>query len=148
MSALSSLKFVAAKRPTQMPAVQVRRNKLIGKLHHQMLLAKALSEGTQYAPTRFRTVRDRHTGESKSVEMPLRVKSWWFVSENGSVVLQIKYGSKVIDIQKGNQCIPLNPGDTATAEAIVRQRRVIEHQGARQIFPRGVLQLVTQLNRS
>jgi len=47
MSALSSLKFVAAKRPTQMPAVQVRRNKLVGKLHHQMLLAKALSEGNQ-----------------------------------------------------------------------------------------------------
>ncbi|MGV2389360.1 MAG UNVERIFIED_CONTAM: hypothetical protein LVR29_17210 [Microcystis novacekii LVE1205-3] len=30
-------------------------------------------------------------------------------------------------IQKGNQCIPLNPGDTATAEAIVRQRRVIDY---------------------
>ena len=111
MSALSSLKFVAAKRPTQMPAVQVRRNKLVGKLHHQMLLAKALSEGTQYAPTRFRTVRDRHTGESKSVEMPLRIKSWWFVSDNGSVVLQIKYGSKVIDIQKGKNSIEVKDGN-------------------------------------
>ncbi|MDB9370897.1 hypothetical protein PN456_18440 [Nodularia spumigena CS-586/05] len=25
-----------------------------------------------------------------------------------------------------NQCIPLNPGDTATAEVIVRQRRIID----------------------
>ena len=30
-------------------------------------------------------------------------------------------------IQKGSQCIPLNPGDTATAEAVVRQRRVIDY---------------------
>ncbi|MEG3440328.1 HlyD family efflux transporter periplasmic adaptor subunit [Pannus brasiliensis CCIBt3594] len=30
-------------------------------------------------------------------------------------------------IQKGSQCIPFNPGDTATAEAIVRQRRVIDY---------------------
>ena len=110
MSALSSLKFVAAKRPTQMPAVQVRRNKLVGKLHHQLLLAKALSEGTQYAPTRFRTVRDRHTGESKSVEMPLRVKSWWFITESGQVVLQVKYGSKVLDFSKGKNSIEVTDG--------------------------------------
>ncbi len=25
-----------------------------------------------------------------------------------------------------NQCIPLRPGDTATAEVIVRQRRIID----------------------
>jgi hypothetical protein len=56
-------------------------------------------------------VRDRHTGESKSVEIPLRVKSWWFVSENGSVVLQIKYGSKVIDIQKGKNSIEVKDGN-------------------------------------
>ena len=111
MSALSSLKFVAAKRPTQMPAVQVRRNKLVGKLHHQLLLAKALSEGNQYTPIRLRTVKDRHTGQSKTVEMPIRVKSWWFVSDNGSVVLQVKYGSKVIDIQKGKNSIEIKDGN-------------------------------------
>jgi hypothetical protein len=43
--------------------------------------------------------------------MPLRVKSWWFVSENGSVVLQIKYGSKVIDIQKGKNSIEVKDGN-------------------------------------
>ena len=39
MSVLSSLKLVSAKRPTQMPSVQIRRNKLIGKLHQQIQLA-------------------------------------------------------------------------------------------------------------
>ena len=50
MSALSSLKLVAAKRPTQMPAVQVRRNKLAGKLHHQIKLAEALSLALRMHP--------------------------------------------------------------------------------------------------
>jgi hypothetical protein len=100
MSVLSSLKLVQAKRPASMPQVQVRRNKLVGKIHHQLLLAQALSEGRNYAPTRLRSIRDRHTGETKTLEMPMRVRQWWFVADSGSVVLQVKYGSKVIDIAK------------------------------------------------
>lgn len=111
MSALSSLKLVTAKRPTQMPSVQVRRNKLVGKIHHQLLLAKALSEGNQYAPTRLRSFRNRETGEVKQIEVPMRVRQWWFVSDSGSVVLQVKYGSKVIDITKGKNSIEVKDGN-------------------------------------
>lgn len=111
MSVLNSLKLVAAKRPTQMPQVQVRRNKLVGKIHHQLLLAKALSEGNQYSPTRLRSFRNRDTGEVKQLEVPMRVRSWWFVSESGSVVLQVKYGSKVIDISKGKNSIEVKDGN-------------------------------------
>jgi hypothetical protein len=110
MSALSSLKLVAAKRPTQMPSVQVRRNKLIGKIHHQIKLAEALSTGTTYAPTRLRSIRDRHTGETKTVEMPMRVRQWWFVTDSGSVALTIKYGSKVLEISKGKNAIEVTDG--------------------------------------
>jgi hypothetical protein len=110
MSALSSLKLVAAKRPTQMPAVQVRRNKLAGKIHHQIKLAEALSAGTTYAPTRLRSMRDRHTGETKTVEMQMHVRQWWFVTESGSVALTIKYGSKVLEIAKGKNAIEVTDG--------------------------------------
>ena len=111
MSALSSLKLVAAKRPTQMPAVQVRRNKLAGKIHHQIKLAEALSAGTTYAPTRLRSMRDRHTGETKTVEMSMHVRQWWFVTDSGSVALTIKYGSKVLEIAKGKNAIEVNSGE-------------------------------------
>ena len=111
MSSLSSLKFVQAKRPTQMPAVQVRRNKLIGKLHHQIQLAKALSRGESYAPLRLRSFKDKYTQETKKLEVPMRVRQWWFVAENGNVVLQVKYGSKVIDIQKGKNSIEVKDGN-------------------------------------
>ena len=110
MSVLSSLKVVAAKRPTQKPAVQVRRNKLAGKLHHQIKLAEALSAGGSYAPIRLRSVRDRHTGEIKSIEMPMRVRQWWFVTDSGSVALTIKYGSKVLEISKGKNAIEVSDG--------------------------------------
>lgn len=110
MSALSSLKLVAAKRPQQMPQIQVRRNKLVGKIHHQIKLAEALSAGTTYAPTRLRSIRDRHTGEVKTLEMPMRVRQWWFVTDSGSVALTIKYGSKVLEISKGKNAIEVIDG--------------------------------------
>jgi hypothetical protein len=84
---------------------------LVDKIHHQLLLAQALSEGRNYALTRLRSIRDRHTGETKTLEMPMRVRQWWFVSDSGSVVLQVKYGSKVIDISKGKNSIEIKDGN-------------------------------------
>lgn len=110
MSALSSLKLVTAKRPQQMPQIQVRRNKLVRKIYHQIKLAEALSAGTIYAPTRLRSIRDRHTGEVKTLEIPMRVRQWWFVTDSGSVALTIKYGSKVLEIAKGKNAIEVTDG--------------------------------------
>ena len=95
---LNNLKFVAAKRPTHIPAMQVRRNKLSNRLYEQIKLATALRDGTTYAPTHLRSVRDRETGEIKRIEMPKRIRPWWFTSDNGKICVQIKYGSKVLDI--------------------------------------------------
>ena len=110
MSVLSSLKLVSAKRPAQMPSVQVRRHKLAGKIHHQIKLAEALSNGSTYAPTRLRNVRDRDTGEVKTIEMPMRFRQWWFVTDSGTVALTIKYGSKVLEIAKGKNAIEVIDG--------------------------------------
>jgi hypothetical protein len=111
MSVLSSLKLVNAKRPAQMPQMQIRRNKLVGKIHHQIKLAEALSNGSTYAPTRLRNIRDRHTGEVKTIEMPMRFRQWWFVTESGTVALTIKYGSKVLEIAKGKNAIEITNGE-------------------------------------
>ena len=68
MSALANLKLVAAKKPTQLPVVVIRRNKVIDRLHEQIELAKALNEGRTYAPTRIRSVKNAETGQKVSVE--------------------------------------------------------------------------------
>ena len=111
MSALNSLKFVTAKRPTQLTSIQVRRNKLSNRLWSQIQLAKALQSGENYTEKKFRTVRDRHTGETKSVELVKRIKPLWFTSENGKVCISVKYGSKVIEFAKGKNAIEVGSAD-------------------------------------
>jgi hypothetical protein len=102
-TSLAALKFVTLKRPTQIPAVQVRRNKLVNKLHEQIQLITAKKDGAHFAPLHFRTVRDRDTGETKRIELPKRIRPWFFTSDNGKICVQIKYGSKVIDVSGKNK---------------------------------------------
>jgi hypothetical protein len=109
---LNGLKFVAAKRPTQIPAVQVRRNKLSNKLYYQIKLATALRDGTTFMPTHLRSVRDRETDEIKRIEQPKRIRQWWFTNESGKVCVQVKYGSKTLDIGgKGKNSVEVASGD-------------------------------------
>ncbi len=105
---LSSLKLVNVKRPTEMPPVQIRRNKLSNKLYQQIQLATAMRDGNTYAPKRMRSVRDRHTGEIKTIEMPVRVRQWWFTSDNGKICIQLKYGSNTLDIAKGKNSVEVS----------------------------------------
>ena len=102
-ASLAALKLVTQKRPTQIPAVQVRRNKLVNKLHEQIQLVISKKDGQTFAPLHFRSVRDRDTGEIKRIEVPKRIRPWYFTSDNGKICLQIKYGSKVIDISGKNK---------------------------------------------
>jgi len=111
MSALNSLKFIAAKRPTQLPDIQVRRNKLSNRIWSQIQLAKAMQEGTTYTEKRFRTVKDRDTGESRSMEVMKRVRQMWFVGENGKVCVQLKYGTRVLEFLKGKNAIEVSSGE-------------------------------------
>lgn len=109
---LSGLRFIAAKRPTHMPAVLIRRNKLSDQLHEQIMLAKAWREGTTYAPVHLRSIRDRYTGEVKRIEVPKRIRKWWFTADNGRLCVQVKYGSKTLDIGgKGKNSVEATNAD-------------------------------------
>ena len=108
MSVLSSLKLVAAKRPQAMPTIQVRRNKLGKQLFEQIKLATALSEGKTYAPLQLRNVRNKESGEIKTIEIARRIRQWWFISETGKVCIQVKYGSRTIDISKGKNSVEVS----------------------------------------
>ena len=105
---LSSLKLVSAKRPTALPTIQVRRNKLSNKLFDQIKLATAQMNGTTYAPLRVRSVRNRETGEIKQIEMPKRVRQWWFTSEAGKICVQIKYGTKTLEFAKNKNSVEVS----------------------------------------
>ena len=105
MTALNGLKLTGAQKPTHMSLIQQRRNKLAKRLWEQMELAKAEQTGTTYTPTKFRTITDTETGLRKQVETSKRVKAWWFVAENGKLVLSVRYGTKVLELAKGKWAV-------------------------------------------
>lgn len=105
MSALTGLKLVAAKRPHAAPPIVQRRNKLSNQLFQQLELARCLSEGKTYAPTRLRNIKDKLTGERRTVESVKRVKQWWFVADTGKVCLQVRYGARVLELAKGKNSV-------------------------------------------
>lgn len=111
MSALNTLKFVSAKKPTQLAPIEIRRRKLSSKLWSQIQLANALNNGDSYTEKKFRTLKDRQTGETRSVEVLKRIRQMWFVGENGKVCVQIKYGSKILEFSKGKNAIEVSSGE-------------------------------------
>jgi hypothetical protein len=121
MSALSGLKLVAAKRPQAAPPTVQRRSKLSNQLFQQIELARCLSEGKTYAPMRLRNIRDKHTGERRTVEAVKRVRQWWFVSDTGKVCLQVRYGTRVMELAKGKNSIEVaNAAELITVLAAVK----------------------------
>ena len=105
MSALNSLKLVAAVRINAMSPVQFRRNKLSAKLADQIALATAMKEGKTYVATRVRNVKDRITGEVQSVEQTRKVRPFWFKAESNKLCVQLRYGTKVLDFAKGKNSV-------------------------------------------
>ncbi len=107
MSALANLKLVAAKKPTHLSPVVIRRNKVIDRLHEQLEMAKARQEGRIYAPTRMRSVKNAETGVKTTIETTKRLKQWWWVTDNGKVCVSLRYGAKIIEIAKGKTAVEL-----------------------------------------
>lgn len=101
MTTFATLKLTAAQKPTNVSAVQVRRNKLAQRLTEQAALATAQLAGTQYTATRLRTSKDEQTAERTTVEVNKRVKCWWFTAENGKLALSIRYGARQLELAKG-----------------------------------------------
>jgi hypothetical protein len=121
LATFANLKLSTAVKLAHMPVVQVRRNKLVKRLREQMELARAQAAGTHFAPTKFRSIADPDTGIRKQVEVAKRVKQWWFVAENGKLVLNIQYGVRVLELAKGKSAIEM-----ATATDLVPTLELIK----------------------
>ena len=125
MSTMSTLKLVATKKPQQMPTIQLRRNKLSAKLWEQIQLARSQINGQPFVVTRFRSVKDRDTGLRKQVEMPKRIRPWWFVTENGKVCVSIRYGSWTLELAKGKPSVEVASADELVV-ALETIKRAVE----------------------
>lgn len=120
MTALSALKLITAKHNTATNPVLQRRNKLLKKIGDQIALATATMKGETYTQKRIRTVTD-DDGHSATVEVPKRVRAWWWQQDNGKLALSIKYGSKTVALSaKANavECATLK--DVGDALALIQ----------------------------
>ena len=104
MGNLDKLKLTDATRPKNQPPVIERRNKLSKKLWEQMELAKARNAGTNFTVKRFRTIKDLD-GNVRSVERDKRIKPWWFTNNDGTLCVQVFYGSKALELASGKTAI-------------------------------------------
>ena len=122
MSALGTLKLVAAKKPQHLPAIQLRRNKLSNKLWEQIQLAKSQITGQPFVVTRFRSVKDPESGLRKQIEMPKRIRPWWFMTESGKVCVSIRYGSWTLELAKGKPSVEVaSANDLVIALETIKQ---------------------------
>jgi hypothetical protein len=111
MSTLDTLKLVAVKKPTHTPTVVLRRNKLATKVWEQIQLAKSQIDGTTFIVKKYRSFTDRDTGLRKQIEMPKRIREWWFRNEQGKVCVVIKYGTRILELAKGKHSIEVSNAD-------------------------------------
>ena len=110
MSTLETLKFITVTKPVKLPAIVQRRNKLSDKLWEQIQLAEAKNSGTIYAPLISKRLKDLE-GNIKILEVPKRIKPWWFTAHNGKSCLVVRYGSKTLEIAQGKTAIELDKPD-------------------------------------
>ena len=89
----------------------IRRNKLATKLWEQINLAQSQLDGKLFVIMKFRSIKDSEAGLRKQVEVPKRIKPWWFQSETGKVcVAAVKYSSWTIELAKGKPSVEVASG--------------------------------------
>ena len=120
MSGLSALKLVQAKREKGNSPQHARRQKLSAKLAEQIQLAKAQQSGTEFAPVRIRTVKDEVTGLNRKVEVPKKLKPWWWTDEKGKLCITVRYGARTLEIVEGKNAIEAdNIADVITSLQVI-----------------------------
>ena len=121
MSGLSALKLVQAKREKGSSPQHARRQKLSTKLAEQIQLAKAQQSGAEFSPVRVRTVKDEATGQSRKVEVPKKLKPWWWADEKGKLCITVRYGARTLEIVEGKNAIETdNIADVITSLQVIR----------------------------
>ena len=121
MSGLNALKLVQAKREKGSSPQHARRQKLSTKLTEQIQLAKAQQSGAEFSPVRVLTVKDEATGLSSKVEVPKKLKPWWWTDEKGKLCVTIRYGARILEIVEGKNAIETdNIADVIASLQLIR----------------------------
>ena len=100
---LKLLKLVPNKKSNSNNSFLKRRRKLIAKIDEQILLAT----DSNYKPTKIKWVHNED-GTERKLEIPKRIIRWWCEQQGGTILLTIRYGNKVIELEQGKNAIELS----------------------------------------
>jgi len=100
---LKLLKLVPNKKSNSNNSFLKRRRKLIAKINEQILLAT----DSNYKPTKTKWLHNED-GTERKLEIPKRIRRWWCEQQGGTILLTIRYGNKVIELEQGKNAIELS----------------------------------------
>ena len=110
MSALKALNLVAVPKHASNDPKQARRNKLLAQLEQQRELAR----DENYVVRRQRWAKQAD-GSKQLVEHAKRVKRWWRMDGSGSIYMVVRYGNKLLELDKGKVAIAVGAKDNLVA---------------------------------
>lgn len=116
---LSSLKITNVVRQITTNTNEFRKTKLLKKLDEQISLATAQKNGELFTVKRLKNVKDQN-GNSTQIEVQKRV-SPWFWTDNNKTYVQIRYGTRVLELQKGKNTI-----ETASADELLKTLGIVK----------------------
>ena len=99
---LKLLKLVPNKKSNSNNSFLRRRRKLIAKIDEQIMLVT----DSNYRPTKTKWVQNED-GTERKLEIPKRLRRWWTEQLGGTILLTIRYGNKVIELEQGKNAIEL-----------------------------------------
>ena len=117
---LSSLKITNVTRQIKTDTVEFRRTKLIKKIEEQISLATAQKNGELFTVKRLKNVKDEASGTTSQIEVSKRINAW-FWTDNNKTFVQIKYGTRVLELQKGKNTI-----ETASADDLLKTLGIVK----------------------
>tara|TARA_Y100001936_G_scaffold140551_1_gene137182 strand:+ start:557 stop:979 length:423 start_codon:yes stop_codon:yes gene_type:complete len=100
---LKLLKLVPNKKSNSNNSFLKRRRKLIAKIDEQILIAT----DSNYKPTKIKWAQNED-GTERKLGIPKRIIRWWTESIGGIILLTIRYGNKVIELEQGKNAIELS----------------------------------------
>lgn len=127
MSMLKSLNIVALPKQLNSDPVMRSRTKLIMQLEHQRALA--LDPNHVITQQKWRKQDD---GTKRLVERQRRVKRWWVTTQNGDCFFTVRYGARIIELDKGKTAIAVGQHTelVRTIDALIAAVRDGELDGA------------------
>lgn len=106
MSFIQSVTLVKQDSAARLSPLERKKLKLIARLKEQIELA----QDPTYAPTHKKRIKRDH-GTVAVVEVPKRMKRWWYNKADGSVELTVRVGARRLELAKGKDAIALKSAD-------------------------------------